>query len=225
MRGSGMRGSETPAGRPLGRAAYATCARAGLPHGKKAIRTWRTSPRDPCAGGQGFATRRCHDCALAHARCHRLVSRRAACALPARGRRAPMPVNRRNDNRLLHVQPDAPFEVVRAAYHALMARRHPDSGGDHEQAVLLNAAWKYWATPRAAANTTAVARTSMAPRCVRVARRRSLAPRHPGRLARRPPPGSAARCRGSRATTGVHCGSIGLANRWTFGCATCRWVA
>ena len=52
-----------------------------------------------------------------------------------------MPVNRRNDNRLLHVQPDAPFEVVRAAYHALMARRHPDSSGDHEQAVLLNAAW------------------------------------------------------------------------------------
>jgi hypothetical protein len=49
--------------------------------------------------------------------------------------------NRRNYYRVLHVQPDAPPEVVRAAYRALMARHHPDQGGDHEQAVLLNEAW------------------------------------------------------------------------------------
>jgi hypothetical protein len=50
-------------------------------------------------------------------------------------------MNRRSYYRVLHVQPDAPPEVVRAAYRALMARHHPDQGGDHEQAVLLNEAW------------------------------------------------------------------------------------
>lgn len=50
-------------------------------------------------------------------------------------------MNRRNYYRLLHVQPDAPVEVIRAAYRALMVRHHPDQGGDHEQAVLLNEAW------------------------------------------------------------------------------------
>jgi hypothetical protein len=50
-------------------------------------------------------------------------------------------MNRRNLYRLLHVQPDAPLEVVRAAYRALMARHHPDHGGDHEHAALLTEAW------------------------------------------------------------------------------------
>lgn len=50
-------------------------------------------------------------------------------------------MNRRNYYRVLHVQPDAPAEVVRAAYRALMAKHHPDQGGDHDLAVLLNEAW------------------------------------------------------------------------------------
>lgn len=50
-------------------------------------------------------------------------------------------MNRRNYYRVLHVQPDAPLEVVRASYRALMARHHPDQGGDHHLAALLNEAW------------------------------------------------------------------------------------
>jgi hypothetical protein len=50
-------------------------------------------------------------------------------------------MNRRNYYRVLHVQPDAPVEVIRAAYRALMVRHHPDRGGDHEKAALLNEAW------------------------------------------------------------------------------------
>lgn len=56
-------------------------------------------------------------------------------------------MNRRNHYRLLHVQPDAPVEVIRAAYRALMVRHHPDHGGDHEQAVLLNEAWAVLGDP------------------------------------------------------------------------------
>ncbi|MEK8047378.1 DnaJ domain-containing protein [Ideonella margarita] len=51
--------------------------------------------------------------------------------------------NRRNLYRLLHVQPGAPVEVIKASYRVLMGtlRAHPDLGGDHEQAALLNEAW------------------------------------------------------------------------------------
>ena len=50
--------------------------------------------------------------------------------------------NRRNYYRILHVQPDAPTAVIRASHRAIMQRLkvHPDLGGDHEQAVLLNEA-------------------------------------------------------------------------------------
>jgi hypothetical protein len=51
-------------------------------------------------------------------------------------------LNRRNYYRLLHVQADAPAEVIKAAYRALMALRHPDHGGAHDEAVLLNEAWQ-----------------------------------------------------------------------------------
>ncbi|MBU6365500.1 MAG: J domain-containing protein, partial [Gemmatimonadetes bacterium] len=50
-------------------------------------------------------------------------------------------MNRRNYYRVLHVQPDAPVEVVRAAYRALAAKHHPDKGGDHDRAALVNEAW------------------------------------------------------------------------------------
>jgi curved DNA-binding protein CbpA len=52
-----------------------------------------------------------------------------------------MTPNRRNFYRLLHVQPDAPFEVIKASYRALMTLHHPDVGGDHDAAVLLNEAY------------------------------------------------------------------------------------
>jgi len=50
--------------------------------------------------------------------------------------------NRRNLYRLLHVQPDAPTEVIRGSYRTLMQtlRRHPDLGGDEWNAQLLNEA-------------------------------------------------------------------------------------
>ena len=51
--------------------------------------------------------------------------------------------NRRNYYRLLQVQPDAPFEVVRASFRALMRElnQHPDLGGEHWNAALLNEAY------------------------------------------------------------------------------------
>ena len=49
--------------------------------------------------------------------------------------------NRRNPYRLLHVQPDAAPEVIKAAYRALIALHHPDKGGDHVLAALINEAY------------------------------------------------------------------------------------
>lgn len=44
---------------------------------------------------------------------------------------------------LLHVQPDAPREIIRASYRTLMQRMrmHPDLGGDSEVAAALNEAY------------------------------------------------------------------------------------
>ena len=54
-----------------------------------------------------------------------------------------MPHNRRNYYRLLHLQPDAPVAVITASYRTLMStpRHHPDLGGDHESAALINEAY------------------------------------------------------------------------------------
>ena len=51
--------------------------------------------------------------------------------------------NRRNYYRVLHVQPEAPLEVIKASYRTLMTqlRGHPDLGGSHAHASLLNEAW------------------------------------------------------------------------------------
>ena len=48
------------------------------------------------------------------------------------------------------MQPDAPFEVIKASYRSLMTkmRLHPDLGGDHETAVLINAAYAVLSDPR-----------------------------------------------------------------------------
>lgn len=60
-----------------------------------------------------------------------------------------MASERRNLYRILHVQPEAPSEVIKAAYRALMTtlRAHPDLGGDHEQAARLNAAYDVLGDP------------------------------------------------------------------------------
>ena len=52
--------------------------------------------------------------------------------------------NRRNLYRVLHVQTDAPTEVIRSSWRTLLGRLrlHPDFGGSHAQAVLVNQAWE-----------------------------------------------------------------------------------
>ncbi len=51
--------------------------------------------------------------------------------------------NRRNYYRILHVQPDAPLEIIRSSYRTIMQRlkQHPDLGGDHWNAALVNEAY------------------------------------------------------------------------------------
>src|SRR5271167_2302044 len=57
--------------------------------------------------------------------------------------------NRRNYYRILQVQPDAPAEVIRSSYRTLMQRlkMHPDLGGDHTRAALINEAYSTLADP------------------------------------------------------------------------------
>lgn len=57
--------------------------------------------------------------------------------------------NRRNYYRILFVQPDAPVEVIKASYRALMGplKLHPDLGGDHEEAALINEAYRVLKDP------------------------------------------------------------------------------
>lgn len=51
--------------------------------------------------------------------------------------------NRRNFYRILHVQRDAPLEVIQTSYRTLMQRlrMHPDLGGDPWQATVINEAF------------------------------------------------------------------------------------
>jgi curved DNA-binding protein CbpA len=52
-------------------------------------------------------------------------------------------LNRRNYYRVLHVQPEAPAEIVTASYRTLMSklRQHPDLGGDPDAALIINEAY------------------------------------------------------------------------------------
>ena len=61
-----------------------------------------------------------------------------------------MAENRRNYYRVLHVQPEAPLEVIKASYRTLMSklRQHPDLGGDHAAAQLLNEAYEVLSDPQ-----------------------------------------------------------------------------
>lgn len=51
--------------------------------------------------------------------------------------------NNRNYYQILHVQQDAPVEVIRSSYRAMMQRlkMHPDLGGSHEEAAIVNRAY------------------------------------------------------------------------------------
>src|SRR5512135_3337543 len=57
--------------------------------------------------------------------------------------------NRRNYYRLLQVQPDAPVEIIRAAFRALMLKlkHHPDLGGSALEASDLNEAYEVLTDP------------------------------------------------------------------------------
>lgn len=66
--------------------------------------------------------------------------------------------NRRNLYRILHVQPDAPEAIIRSSYRTLMTklRQHPDLGGDHYTATVINEAYAVLTDPakRAAYDAT-----------------------------------------------------------------------
>ncbi len=59
------------------------------------------------------------------------------------------PINQRNYYRLLHVQHDAPIEVITASYRTIMQKlkQHPDLGGDQDNASLLNEAYAVLSNP------------------------------------------------------------------------------
>jgi len=58
--------------------------------------------------------------------------------------------NRRNYYRILHVQPDAPPEVIRTSFKTLMQtlKAHPDLGGEHWNATLINEAYNVLRDPK-----------------------------------------------------------------------------
>jgi hypothetical protein len=60
-----------------------------------------------------------------------------------------MAVNRRNYYRILHVQPEAPAQVITASYRTMMSklRLHPDLGGDTAGAALINEAYAVLSDP------------------------------------------------------------------------------
>ena len=51
--------------------------------------------------------------------------------------------NRRNYYRILQVQPDAHLEIIRSSYYTIMhkLKQHPDLGGEHCNAVIINEAY------------------------------------------------------------------------------------
>jgi curved DNA-binding protein CbpA len=61
-----------------------------------------------------------------------------------------MTEERRNLYRILHVQPEAPLEVIRASYRTLMStlRAHPDLGGDAQVAAGINHAYAVLTDPQ-----------------------------------------------------------------------------
>ncbi len=74
--------------------------------------------------------------------------------------------NRRNYYRVLHVQPDAPTEIIRTSYRTLMQRlrMHPDLGGDEWNAALINEAFEALSDPAKRARYDATLRQATAMR-------------------------------------------------------------
>ncbi len=58
--------------------------------------------------------------------------------------------NRRNYYRILHVQPDAPLEIIKSSYRTLLLKlkKHPDLGGDQWESTLLNEAKEVLTDPK-----------------------------------------------------------------------------
>lgn len=58
--------------------------------------------------------------------------------------------NRRNYYRILHVQRDAPPAIIKNSYRTLMQRlkMHPDLGGDHWNAAVINEAYAVLSDPK-----------------------------------------------------------------------------
>jgi hypothetical protein len=57
--------------------------------------------------------------------------------------------NRRNYYRVLHIQPDAPLDIIKASYRTQMQKlkMHPDLGGDEWDASVLNEAYRVLSNP------------------------------------------------------------------------------
>ncbi len=58
--------------------------------------------------------------------------------------------NRRNYYRILHIQPDAPPDIIKASYRTQMQKlkMHPDLGGDEWNASVLNEAYQVLSNPK-----------------------------------------------------------------------------
>lgn len=58
--------------------------------------------------------------------------------------------NRRNYYRILHIQPDAPTDIIKASYRTQMQKlkMHPDLGGDEWDASVLNEAYRVLSNPK-----------------------------------------------------------------------------
>ena len=78
--------------------------------------------------------------------------------------------NRRNYYRILHVQPDAPREIIRSSYQAMMQklRLHPDLGGDPRYAAMINEAYATLTNPQ---NRAAYDKTRSGPELIRPSRK------------------------------------------------------
>ena len=60
-----------------------------------------------------------------------------------------MSIKHKNYYQILHVQPDAPVEVIRSSYRTMMQKlkMHPDLGGSHENAAIVNEAYNVLMNP------------------------------------------------------------------------------
>lgn len=96
--------------------------------------------------------------------------------------------NSKDFYRVLHVDPQAPVEIIRSSYRTLMQRlkQHPDLGGDHDNAALINQAYKVLANAES-----------------RAAYDRSRTDGVRSRKAHRPAPEPADRCRFCNAVAGA----------------------